>query len=138
MVLGNVTKIIPAQAVKFSRGGDELILTTDVLFKGTHTRDITNTRAGPIYTWEWVLRTIEVTVLLTEDLQTQSQADNALDANSALSFTNYTIDGLSISNIPADNVDDTYACALEDYENLAPESGKFTARLKLLILGVAS
>lgn len=138
MVLGNVTKYIPAQAVKLSRGGDELILTTDVLFKGIHNRDVTNTRAGPIYTWEWTLRTIEATILLTETLQTQLQADSQLDANSALSFTNWTINGLSISNLPADNVNDTYACALEDYDNLAPESGKFEARIKLLILGIAS
>jgi len=138
MVLGNVTKYVPAQAVKLLRGTDELILTTDVLFKGTHNRDVTNTRAGPIYTWEWLLRTIEVTVVLTETLQTQLQTDNALDANSALAFNNWRINGLSISGIVGDSVDDTYSCALEEYDNLAPQNGKFTSRLKLLILGIAS
>ena len=135
---GDITKIIPAQAVRVYRGSDQLNLTDDVIFRGTHTRNITNTRAGPIYTFQWRTREIEIKAALTEDLLTQIETDNALDANSAMSFNNWRINGLSISGTPGDNTDDTYSAAVIDYEELAPENGTSEIRIRLLVSGTAT
>lgn len=138
MVLGDITKIIPAQAVKIFRLTDELVLTNDVKWRGTHIRNILNTRAGPVYTFQWRVREIEAQIALTETLLTQLETDNQLDVNSAMSFNNWRIQGLSVSGIAGDNTDDTYSAALIDYEELAPENGVAQARIKLLIGGTAT
>lgn len=138
MVLGNITKIIAAQAVKIYRGTDELVLTSDVKFRGTHSYNVTNSRAGPLYSFVWRVREIETTVALTEDLLTQIETDNRLNNRSALSFNNWRINGLSISGINADNTDDTYSAGLIDYDQMAPEQGVAQARIKLLIAATAT
>ena len=139
MVLGNITKFIPAQTVKITRVADELILTSDVKVTGNHIRNVTNTRAGPIYTFQWRVREIEVTVALTEDLLTQLETDNQLNANSALSFNNWTVAGLAISGIGGDNTSDVYSAALVDFDpTIAPENGEARVRIKLLIAGAAA
>ncbi len=136
--IGDITKFIPAQAVQISRVAAELVLTSDVKVTGTHIRNTTNTRAGPIYTFQWRVREIEVTIALTEDLLTQMETDNLLDSKSALAFTNYTIVGLAISGA-GDNTSDTYSAALVDFDpTIAPESGVAQARIKLLIAGAAT
>lgn len=143
--IGSVSKIIPAQNVQLSRdsSGDpvsfeELILTSDVKFRGTHIRNTKITRAGPIYTFQWRDREIEATVALTEDLLTQLETDNTLNSRSALPFNNWKINGLNISNTVGDDTDDTYSAALVDYEELAGETDVAEVRIKLLIAGTAS
>ena len=138
MVLGSITKIIPAQAVKIFRGTDELILASDVKFLGTHVENTTNTRAGPVYTFQWRKRTIDAVVSQTEDLLTQLESDNLLNSRSALGFNNWRIQGLNIGGQVGDDTDDTYSAALMDYEELAPENGEYKVRIKLLIEGTAT
>lgn len=138
MVLGSITKIIPAQAVKIFRATDEIILTSNVTFRGNHVRNITNTRAGPVYTFQWRVREIEFNASLTEDLLTQLENDNLLGARSEMTFNNWRINGLNISGSVPDDTDDTYSAALLDYEELAPESGEAQVRVKLLIQGTAT
>lgn len=138
MVLGSVTVIIPSQNVKLTRDADELVLTSDVKFQGEHIRNTTNSRAGPLYTFQWRDRTIEATVALTEDLLTQLETDNLLNSRSALAFNNWTINGLNISNNVGDDTDDTYSAALVGYQELAPENGVAEVRINLLIAGTAT
>ena len=138
MVLGSITKTIPAQAVKIFRGGDELILASDVKFRATHVRNITNTRAGPVYTFQWRIREIEAIVSQTEDLLTVLESDNLLNSRSAMTFNNWRINGLNISGVVGDDTDDTYSASLLDYEELAPENGEYKVRIKLLVAGTAT
>ncbi len=138
MVLGSITKIIPAQAVKIFRGSEELILASDVKFIGTHVRNTTNTRAGPVYTFQWRVRELDCVISQTEDLLTQLESDNLLNSRSALSFNNWRINGLNISGNVGDDTDDTYSAALLDYEELAPENGEARVRIKLLVSGTAT
>ena len=138
MVLGSITKIIPAQAVKILRGSDEVILASDVKFRATHVRNITNTRAGPVYTFQWRIREIEFLASLTEDLLTQLESDNVLNSRSAMAFNNWRINGLNIGGSTGDDTDDTYSASLLDYEEIAPESGEAQVRIKLLIAGTAT
>jgi len=138
MVLGTITKIIPAQAVKILRSTDEIILASDVKFRATHVRNITNTRAGPVYTFQWRIREIEFLASLTEDLLTQLETDNLLNGRSAMAFNNWRINGLNIGGVVGDDTDDTYSASLLDYEEIAPESGEAQVRIKLLIQGTAT
>jgi len=135
MVLGSITKIIPAQALKILRATDEIILASDVKFRATHVRNVTNTRAGPVYTFQWRIREIEFLASLTEDLLTQLESDNVLNARSAMAFNNWRINGLNIGGVVGDDTDDTYSASLLDYEEIAPESGEAQVRIKLLIAG---
>ncbi len=135
MVFGSITKIISAQAVKIFRTTQEIILASDVKYRTTHVRNVTNTRAGPVYTFQWRIQEIEFLASLTEDLLTQLETDNLLDARSALAFNNWRINGLNIGGNSADDTDDTYSASLLDYEQIAPESGEAQARIKLLIAG---
>ena len=137
MVLGSITKIIPAQAVKIFRGSEELVLASDVKFRATHVRNITNTRAGPVYTFQWRVREIEAIISETKDLLAQLESDNLLNSTSALSQNNWQIKGLAISGA-GDNTDTTYAASLLDYEELAPENGEYKVRIKLLVAGTAT
>lgn len=138
MVLGTITKIIPAQAVKILRVSDEIILASDVKFRATHVRNVTNTRAGPVYTFQWRIREIEFLASLTEDLLTQLESDNLLNARSAMTFNNWTINGLNIGGATGDDTNDTFSASLLDYEEIAPESGEAQVRIKLLISGTAT
>jgi len=138
MVLGSITKIIPAQAVKILRSTDEIILASDVKFRATHVRNVTNTRAGPVYTFQWRIREIEFLASLTEDLLTQLESDNVLNGRSAMAFNNWRINGLNIGGVVGDDTDDTYSASLLDYEEIAPESGEAQVRIKLLIAGTAT
>ena len=138
MVLGTITKIIPAQAVKIFRGGDELILASDVKWRSVHVRNITNSRAGPIYTFQWRVREIEALIAQTEDLLTQLETDNLLNSRSSLATNNWRIQGLNIGGNTADDTDDTYSASLLDYEELAPENGEYRVRIKLLVEGTAT
>jgi len=138
MVLGSITKIIPAQAVQIFRVPDEIILASDVTFRATHVRNVTNTRAGPVYTFQWRIREIEFLASLTEDLLTQLETDNLLDSRSSLTLNNWRINGLNISGVVGDDTDDTFSASLLDYTELAPESGEAQVRIKLLIAGTAT
>ncbi len=138
MVLGTITKIIPNQVVKIFRLTDELILASDVTFRSVHVRNITNTRAGPVYTFQWRVREIETVVSQTEDLLTQLETDNQLNARSDLATNNWRIQGLNIGGNGADDTDDTYSASLLDYEELAPENGEYKVRIKLLVEGTAT
>ena len=138
MVLGTITKIIPAQAVKIFRGTDELILASDVKWRSVHVRNITNSRAGPIYTFQWRVREIEALIAQTEDLLTQLETDNLLNSRSSLANNNWRIQGLNISGNVPDDTDDTYSASLLDYEELAPENGEYQVRIKLLVEGTAT
>lgn len=138
MVLGSITKIIPAQAVKIFRGSNELILASDVKYLATHVRNTTNTRAGPVYTFQWRVREIDAVVSNTEDLLTQLESDNLLNSRSALANNNWRIQGLNIGGNTSDDTDDTYSASLLDYEQLAPENGEYKVRIKLLIEGSAT
>ncbi len=135
MVFGSITKIISAQAVKIFRTTQEIILASDVKYRTTHVRNVTNTRAGPVYTFQWRIQEIEFLASLTEDLLTQLETDNLLDARSALAFNNWRINGLNIGGSTGDDTDDTYSASLLDYEQIAPESGEAQVRIKLLIAG---
>jgi len=138
MVFGSITKIIPAQAVKIFRTTEEIILASDVTFRATHVRNVTNTRAGPVYTFQWRIREIEFLASLTEDLLTQLENDNQLDSRSSLQLNNWRINGLNISGVVGDDTDDTFSASLLDYTELAPESGESQVRIKLLIAGTAT
>ena len=138
MVLGTITKIIPAQAVKIFRLAEELILASDVKYRAVHVRNITNSRAGPIYTFQWRVREIEAVIAQTEDLLTQLETDNLLDSRSSLANNNWRIQGLNISGNVADDTDDTFSASLLDYEQLAPENGEYKVRIKLLVEGTAT
>ena len=138
MVLGSITKIIPAQAVQIFRGSEELQLASDVKFRAVHIQNTTNTRAGPVYTFQWRVREIEALISQTEDLLTQLESDNLLDSRSAMAFNNWRILGLNISGVGGDDTDDTYSASLLDYEELAPENGEYKVRIKLLIAGTAT
>ncbi len=138
MVFGSVSTVIPAQNVKVERDSEELVLTNDVKFRGVHIRTTTTTRAGPVYTFQWRDREIEITVGMTEDLLAQVETDNLLNSRSALAFNNWRIHGLNISNSTAADTDDTYSAAVVDYEEMAPENGLSQMRIKLLIAGTQS
>ena len=138
MVLGTITKIIPAQAVKIFRLAEELILASDVKYRAVHVRNITNSRTGPIYTFQWRVREIEAVIAQTEDLLTQLETDNLLDSRSSLANNNWRIQGLNISGNVADDTDDTFSASLLDYEQLAPENGEYKVRIKLLVEGTAT
>lgn len=147
MSLGSVSKIIPAQNVQISRQVvgpplgtlTELILTDDVKFRGTHIRNTKITRAGPIYTFQWRDREIEVKAALTEDLLTAVETDNKLSTRSALTFNSWTIKGLNIDSTDTSaDTDDIYSAAVVDYEELAGETDVAEIRIKLLIAGTAS
>lgn len=140
VVIGNITKFIPAQGVHIYRTdtGSEIVLTSDIKYSATHTINRTNTRAGPIDTFQWRIREIEFTAANTEDLLTQLETDNQLDARSAMTFNPWIIEGFAISNLTPDNTLDTYSAAVVDYEELAPENGEYKIRIKLRILQEAT
>lgn len=138
MSFGTTTQTINADRVKILRLAVEVTLASNVTVRKSRTVDRLNTRAGPIDTYRWKLEEIEFTAALTELLKTQIQTDSELDANSALAFNNWKINGISTSGSGADNTDDTLSANVIDFEDLAPENGLALTRVKLRVAPVAS
>lgn len=137
MPFGTSAQIINSARVKILRVAAEVSLTSDVKVRRTRTADRVNTRAGAIDTFRWKLEEVEFTAQLTELLLTQLQTDSTIDANSAMTFNNWRINGLSISGSAPDNTDDTVSATLLDFEELAPENGIAQVRIKLRVAGGA-
>ena len=137
MAFGTSAQIINSARVKILRVAAEVSLTSDVKVRRTRTVDRVNTRAGAIDTFRWKLEEVEFTAQLTELLLTQLQTDSTIDANSAMPFNNWRINGLSISGSAPDNTDDTVSATLLDFEELAPENGIAQVRIKLRVAGGA-
>lgn len=137
MPFGTSAQIINSARVKILRVAAEVSLTSDVKVRRTRTVDRVNTRAGAIDTFRWKLEEVEFTAQLTELLLTQLQTDSTIDANSAMTFNNWRINGLSISGSAPDNTDDTVSATLLDFEELAPENGIAQVRIKLRVAGGA-
>ena len=138
MSFGTSSQIINADRVKILRGAIEVTLTSDVKVRITRTVDRINTRAGAIDTWRWRLTEIEFTAALTELLKTQIQTDQSIDANSAMTYTNWTITGISQSGNAGDNTSDILSATVADSEDLGPENGIAQFRIKLRIIGAAN
>ena len=137
MSFGTSAQIINSARVKILRIATEVTLTSDVKVRRSRTVDRVNTRAGAIDTFRWKLEEIEFTATLTELLLTQLQTDSTIDANSAMTFNNWVVNGLSISGSAPDNTSDTTSATLLDYEELAPENGVAQVRIKLRVAGGA-
>jgi len=132
MSFGTTSQVILANRVKILRGAVELTLTSDVTVRHTRTRDRVNTRAGAIDSRRWKLVEIEFTAALTELLLTQVQTDSTIDANGAMTFNNWTVNGISKSGSAGDNTSDVTNMTLDDYQELAPENGIAQMRIKLV------
>ena len=137
MSFGTTAKIINADRVKILRGATEVTLASDVKVKISRITDRIYTRAGAIDTFRWRLTEIEFTAALTELLKTQIQTDQSIDANSAMTYTNWTVTGISISGSGADNTSDVLSATVIDSEDLGPENGIAQFRIKLRIIGAA-
>lgn len=137
MSFGATSQIINAQRVKLLRGATELTLLSDLRVTYTRTVDRVNTRAGAIDTFRWKVEEVEAVVQLTELLKTQLQTDRTIDGNSAMTYNNWTINGVSISGSAGDNTSDTVSATLVDTEDMAPENGIAQVRLKLRVAGGA-
>ena len=131
MAFGTSSVIINASLLKISVGGSEVSLTSDVKVRRTRTADRLNTRAGAIDTFRWILQDIEFTAALTESLLTELQTQDNIDANMAMTFNSWLINGLDISG--AAPTSDTYSATLLDYEELGPENGIAQVRVKLRV-----
>ena len=138
MSFGTSAKIINADRVKILRGAVEVTLTSDVRVSISRTTDRINTRAGAIDTFRWRLTEIEFTAALTELLKTQIQTDQAIDANSSMTYTNWTVTGISISGNSADDTSDALSATVINSEDLGPENGIAQFRIKLRIIGAAT
>ena len=143
-MVGTLVKFVPAQAVKVTRAGAELVLVHDVKIMRTHAITRTNTRGGPVDTYAWRIQELELLVLLTKDLQALIEVDNKLSASSVFTPQSYIITGSSQNAVANDNVVDSFlttaslGASLIDYESLAPESGAYNARMKLRITGAVA
>jgi len=138
MSFGTSSQSINADRVKILRVATEVSLTSDVTVRRTRSVDRVNTRAGAIDTFRWRLEEIEFTAALTELLLTQLQTDSNIDANSAMSYNNWKVNGISTSGSAGDNTDDTVSATLLDYQELAPENGIAQVRVKLRVIGGAN
>ncbi len=138
MSFGTSLQTINADRLKILRGATEVKLTSDVKVRITRIVDRVNTRAGPIDTFRWRLTEIEFTAALTELLKTQVQTDQTIDANSAMTYTNWTITGISISGSAGDNTSDVLSATVLNTEDLGPENGLANLRIKLRIIGAAN
>ena len=133
MSFGTSAVIINANRVRVLRDTTEVTLTSDLTLRHSRTRDRTETRAGAIDTFRWRLQEVEFTAQLTELLLTQLQTDSNISANSAMTYNNWRINGLSISGNTGDNTDDTVSATLINYEQIAPESGLAQVRVSLVV-----
>lgn len=138
MSFGTTLQTINADRVKILRVAVEVTLTSDVKVRITRTVDRINTRAGAIDTFRFRLTEIEFTAALTELLKTQIQTDQILDANSAMTYTNWTVTGISTSGSAGDNTSDVLSATVIDSEDLGPENGIAQFRIKLRIIGAAN
>lgn len=138
MSFGTSSQIINADRVTILRGATEVTLTSDVKVKTTRITDRIYTRAGAIDTFRWRLQEIEFTAALTELLKTQIQTDETIDANSSMTYTNWTVTGISISGSAGDNTSDVLSATVIDSEDLGPENGIAQLRIKLRIIGAAN
>lgn len=138
MSFGATSQVILANRVKILRGATEVTLASDVTVRHTRVRDRTNTRAGAVDSRRWKLVEIEFTAELTELLLTQIQTDSSIDANGAMTFSNWTVTGISISGVGGDNTSDVVSATLDDYQELAPETGTAKVRVKLVVAGGAN
>ena len=138
MSFGTSAVIINADRLKIFRVATEVTLTSDVKVRITRTVDRINTRAGAIDTFRWRLQEVEFTAALTELLKTQVQTDQVISAESAMTYNNWKINGISQSGQVADNTDDTVSATLVDSEDLGPENGIAQFRIKLRVIGAAN
>ncbi len=139
MVVGNLGDTIPSQNVQVFREDTQLILVSDVkVLGGRHVINTLNTRAGPVDSYQWRLREIEITVAWTEDLQSIIEADNQLNNRSALDFNLWTILGLNAGTNAGNDTDTDYQAAVYDYNVNAPETGTSTISIKLRIQRTAN
>lgn len=138
MSFGTTLQTINADRVTILRGATEVTLTSDVKVKINRIVDRVYTRAGPIDTFRWRLTEIEFTAALTELLKTQIQTDQNIDANSAMTYTNWTIAGISTSGSAGDNTSDVLSATVIDSEDLGPENGIAQFRIKLRVIGAAN
>lgn len=132
MSFGTSNQVILANRVKIIRGAVEVKLTSDVTVRHTRVRDRVNTRDGAIDSRRWKLVEIEFTAALTELLLTQVQTDSSIDVNGAMTFNNWTVNGISQSGSAGDNTSDVTNMTLDDYQELAPENGIAQMRIKLV------
>ena len=137
MSFGTASQIINADRVKILRGAVELTLTSDVKVTVSRAVDRVNTRAGAIDTFRWREGHIEFTAALTELLKNQIHTDETLDANSPITYTTWTVNGISISGSGADNTSDALSATVINSEDLGPEIGIAQMRIKLRIIGAA-
>ena len=135
MSFGTTKSTIAAARVQIFRGAQEVTLTSDVAVHVTRIIDRINTRAGPVDTPRWKLEEIEFTALLTEALQAQAQTDMGISDASDLSYTSWTVKGLSKNGTAGDNVDDDYDCTLIEYHDIGPENNAAQIRIRLRVEG---
>ncbi len=133
MPFGTTLTVIAAARFKIDRGGNEVQLASDVKVRASRTIDRLNTRAGPIDTYRWKVEELEFTAALTEDLLTQIQTDDNIDANMKMTSNTWNIVGADLSGSAGTN--DAYSAALYDYEELGPENGLTLVRVKLRVIG---
>lgn len=138
MSFGTTSQIINASRVLIERAGTEVTLTSDLTVRISRQVDRINTRAGAIDTFRWRLEEIEFTAALTELLLTQVQTDSGISTESAMTYNNWTVTGLSISGQAADNTNDTFSATLLDYEQIAPENGLAQLRIRLRVAAGAN
>lgn len=138
MSFGTTSQIINAARLKISRGAVEVRLASDVRITKSRVLDRTNTRAGALDTGRWALTELEFEAVLTELLVEQIKDDINLSDESALDYTNWTVQGLAISGTPADNVSETLNCAVINYDFHGPENGPAKARIRLRVQGSAT
>ena len=139
MSLGNLGQVIPAQNVQIFREDVQLILVSDVkVLGGRHVINTLNTRAGPVDSYQWRLREIEIVVAWTEDLQNQIESDNQLNTRSALSFNEWKVKGLNLGTDAGNDTETDYEAAVYDFSVSAPETGTSTMSIKLRIQRTAN
>ncbi len=136
--LGNLANAINSQAVilTYNDGVDdgEIITIHDIKRRKIHSINRTNTRAGPIDTYPWSIIEVDFVAVLTKDINTHFDTLNTLSARSALPTEAFTITGLSLSGAGEDITVGPFNATVPDFESDAPETGEFTARIKLRII----
>ena len=136
MSFGTTLTVIAAPRFKIDRAGVEVQLASDVKVRSSRTVDRLNTRAGPIDTYRWKVEELEFTAALTEDLLTQIQTDDNIDANMNMTSNTWNVVGTDLSG--AAGTADAFSAALYDFEELGPENGLTLVRVKLRVLGNAT
>lgn len=138
MSFGTVETIINAARLKIFRGSQEVELASDVRVSTSRVIDRTNTRAGPVDAPRWGLVELDFEAVLTKGLADRIKTDAAIDTRSKLAYTQWRVEGLSISGSNSDNVEETYNCAVVNYDMHGPQVGSATARVRLRVQAAAS